>query len=70
MVNYCLKVLRPRIKQVSVDELRFVDVIFPVRDFFLLATAFSIGVWYRRNVQIHARAWAICVKQAVCFFAA
>ena len=49
-------VLHSGIKNVPEQELQFAFILFPVRDFLFLFFAFSIGVWYRRNLQIHARA--------------
>ena len=59
MLASIVLIMNSGMKQVPVEEIIFASVIFPVRDFFLLATAFSIGVWYRHNVQIHARAMII-----------
>jgi hypothetical protein len=59
MLLSVLLILNSGLKQLPAEEISFSQVIFPVRDFFLLAIAFSIGVWHRRNVQIHARAMII-----------
>lgn len=52
IMNNALKVL-PEEKQ------QFILIIFPFRDFFLLAIAFSLAIIYRRKIQIHARAMII-----------
>lgn len=59
MLLSVLLVLNSGLKKVPEAELAFTGIIFPVRDFLLLATAFTIGVIYRRNVQVHARAMII-----------
>ncbi|MCG2613718.1 hypothetical protein LZZ85_05480 [Terrimonas sp. NA20] len=59
MLISVLLIMNSGLKKVPEEERSFSAVIFPVRDFFLLAIAFSIGVWHRRNVQIHARAMII-----------
>lgn len=59
MLVSVLLILNSGLKRLPEEEISFSQVIFPVRDFFLLAIAFSIGVWHRRNVQIHARAMVI-----------
>ncbi len=59
MLLSVLLVLNSGLKGVPAGELTFNSVIFPVRDFFLLASAFGIGVWYRRDMPIHARAMII-----------
>jgi heme exporter protein D len=59
MLLSVLLIMNSGMKQIPAEEITFANVLFPVRDFFLLATAFSIGVWYRHHVQIHARAMVI-----------
>lgn len=59
MLLSVLLVLNRGMKEVPVNELSFAMVLFPVRDFLLLAIAFTIGAVYRRNLQIHARAMII-----------
>ncbi|RYE20133.1 MAG: hypothetical protein EOP51_18495 [Sphingobacteriales bacterium] len=49
-------ILNKGLKAVPVQEIAFANVIFPVRDFILLTLAFSIGTWYRKDINIHARA--------------
>lgn len=56
MLVSVLLILNSGLKKLPVEELTFEGVIFPVRDFFILAIAFAIGVRYRHNIQIHARA--------------
>lgn len=56
MLVSVILIMNSGMKKVPVEELSFSSVIFPVRDFFILATAFAIGVRYRHTIQIHARA--------------
>jgi hypothetical protein len=59
MLVSVLLILNSGMKAVAVNELTFASVIFPVRDFFFLLIFFTIGVIYRHNVQVHARAMII-----------
>lgn len=54
-----LLVLNSGLKEIPANEITFNTVLFPCRDILLLACAFSVGVWYRHNVQVHARAMII-----------
>lgn len=54
-----LLILNSGLKNVPENELSFEMILFPFRDFFLLAIAFTIAIVYRRNMQIHARAMII-----------
>lgn len=56
MLLSVLLLLHSSINTIPNDELTFSKVMLPVRDFLCLSTYFIIGVIYRRNVQIHARA--------------
>lgn len=59
MLISVLLILNSGMKTVPANELTFASVIFPVRDFFFLAVFFTIGVIYRHNIQVHARAMII-----------
>lgn len=54
-----LLVLNSRMKSVPMNEVSFTGYLSPIRDIFLLTVTFSIGVYYRRNIHIHARAMII-----------
>jgi hypothetical protein len=54
-----LLVLNSGLKTIPEAELNFSTILFPFRDFFLLAIAFIIAIVYRHNLQIHARAMII-----------
>lgn len=59
MLLSVLLVMNSSMKAVPENQITFATVIFPVRDFFLLLVFFTIGLIYRRNVQVHARAMII-----------
>lgn len=59
MLISVLLILNSGMKALPAADLAFANVLFPVRDFFFLAIYFSIGVVYRRQVQIHARAMIV-----------
>ncbi|RYE21468.1 MAG: hypothetical protein EOP51_15560 [Sphingobacteriales bacterium] len=46
-------------KALPKDQQVFSNIIFPVRDLFILAAAFTIGTLYRRDINIHARAMVV-----------
>lgn len=57
-----LLVLNSGLKRIPVNESEMITfnlILFPFRDFLLLSAAFLIGIYYRRKVQIHARAMII-----------
>lgn len=54
-----LLILNSGLKGVPEQELTFMALLLPLRDLFLLITAFTIAVWYRRNINIHARAMIV-----------
>ena len=56
MLLSVLLILNSGLKHAPVAERTFANIIFPVRDFFFLFSFFSIGVVYRHNLQLHARA--------------
>lgn len=62
LLTSVILVLNSRLRSLPVNEinkLTFNMILFPFRDFMLLATSFLIGIYYRHNVQIHARAMII-----------
>jgi heme exporter protein D len=59
MLISVLLIMNSGMKAVAANELAFANVLFPVRDFFLLSIFFTIGVIYRHNIQVHARAMII-----------
>lgn len=59
MLLSVLLILNSGMKGMPAEELTFSQVIFPFRDFLFLLFFFSIGVIYRRKMQIHARAMII-----------
>ncbi|MEO6547978.1 MAG: hypothetical protein ABIN94_08250 [Ferruginibacter sp.] len=59
MLVSVLLIMNSEMKAVPADELAFAHVLFPVRDFFFLSIFFTIGVIYRHNIQVHARAMII-----------
>ena len=54
-----LLILNHSLKQVTEEQRTFSNVLVVVRDIFLLSVAFTIGVWYRSHVQMHARAMVV-----------
>ena len=52
-------VLNSGLKSMPENEVTLASILAPFRDLLLLSVAFSIGIYYRRNVQIHARAMII-----------
>lgn len=59
MVISLLLVINNILKNAPVNELKFNNYISPFRDVFILILSFSIGIYYRRNIQIHSRAMII-----------
>ncbi|WP_345209332.1 hypothetical protein [Mucilaginibacter gynuensis] len=59
MLVSVLLILNSGMRTAPSNEIIFARVLFPVRDFFFLLVFFSIGVIYRRNIQVHARAMII-----------
>lgn len=54
-----LMVLNSGMKKIPNNEIAFSTIVFPFRDFILLTVAFSIGIYYRKDIQIHSRAMII-----------
>ena len=54
-----LLVLNSKIRNSAANEITFNNFLVVFRDILLLSTAFSIGIYHRHNVQIHARAMII-----------
>ena len=59
LLTSVLLVLNNGLKNIPEKEISFNLVLFPFRDFILLAVAFCIAIYHRRNIQIHARAMII-----------
>lgn len=51
-----LLILNARLKAVPIEEVTFIAILFPFRDFWFLIVFYTIALIYKRNIHIHARA--------------